>query len=142
MAHLLMRALKPALAYSLPIIGLWLFLGWISGATVIFMFALLLFWHWLFLEVDFDEVKNAKKNDDMLVCVVGTGFSGVCMGIKLKKAGIPFIILEKCPSVGGTWYKNNYPGATVDIPSDLYQYSFFMNTKWTKKYAERDEILG
>ena len=41
-------------------------------------------------------LKNTKTN----VCIVGAGFSGLCMGIKLKKAGIPFRILEKSSQIG------------------------------------------
>ena len=41
---------------------------------------------------------------DYQVIVVGTGFSGLGMGIALKKAGInAFAILEKADDVGGTW---------------------------------------
>ena len=33
-------------------------------------------------------------------------------------------MLEKGADVGGTWRDNTYPGATCDIPSQLYSYSF------------------
>ena len=57
--------------------------------------------------------------------VIGTGFSGICMGIKLKQKGIHnFIILEKADEIGGTWRENTYPGAECDIPSALYSFSF------------------
>ena len=52
---------------------------------------------------------------DMDVLIVGAGFSGVGMGIKLKEAGIPFTIVEKNAGVGGTWWENHYPGARVDV---------------------------
>src|ERR1019366_4353122 len=38
--------------------------------------------------------------------VIGAGLSGLCMAIKLREAGIPFTIIEKNPTVGGTWYEN------------------------------------
>ena len=34
--------------------------------------------------------------------VVGAGFSGLCVGAKLKKKGVPFSILEAASDVGGT----------------------------------------
>jgi cation diffusion facilitator CzcD-associated flavoprotein CzcO len=55
------------------------------------------------------------------VVIVGTGFSGVAMGVMLKHAGIEsFTILEKASDIGGTWRDNTYPGAACDIPSHLY----------------------
>ena len=62
-----------------------------------------------------------KDNNKINVCVVGAGFSGLCMGVKLKKAGINFKILEKGSEVGGTWTANQYPGCRCDVWSVLYQ---------------------
>jgi cation diffusion facilitator CzcD-associated flavoprotein CzcO len=54
------------------------------------------------------------------VVVIGAGFSGLCLGIKLRAAGIDdFVILEKADEVGGTWRENTYPGPECDIPSAL-----------------------
>ncbi len=42
------------------------------------------------------------------VIIIGAGFSGICMAIKLKAAGIEnFVILESADSVGGTWREND-----------------------------------
>ena len=39
------------------------------------------------------------------VIIIGAGMSGLCMGIALLRRGIrDFVILEKSPAVGGTWY--------------------------------------
>ena len=61
---------------------------------------------------------------DCTVAVIGAGFSGVAMGIKLQEAGIPFTIIEKNPDVGGTWLENTYPGIGVDTANHFYSYSF------------------
>jgi cation diffusion facilitator CzcD-associated flavoprotein CzcO len=53
------------------------------------------------------------------VVIMGAGFAGVCLGIKLGRAGIPFVILEKASAVGGVWRDNIYPGAACDVPSHL-----------------------
>lgn len=59
------------------------------------------------------------------VVIIGAGFSGICMAIKLKKAGMnSFVILEKASEIGGTWHHNVYPGAACDVESILYCYSF------------------
>ena len=74
--------------------------------------------------------------------IIGTGFSGICMAIKLKEKGIhDFIILEKAAAVGGTWRENTYPGAECDIPSALYSYSFEPNPNWEFKWSHQPQIL-
>ncbi len=73
--------------------------------------------------------------------VIGAGMSGICMGIKLQERGIDdFLIIEKSPDVGGTWYDNSYPGACCDVASVLYSYSFEPNPDWSRKFAPHDEI--
>lgn len=73
--------------------------------------------------------------------IVGAGLSGICMGIVLKKAGIPFEIIEKNDEVGGTWYENQYPGAGVDIPSHVYSFSFAPNPDWERAFGLQGELL-
>ncbi|MFT4635204.1 MAG: cation diffusion facilitator CzcD-associated flavoprotein CzcO [Arenicella sp.] len=74
--------------------------------------------------------------------VIGSGFGGLCMGIKLKQAGDDdFIILEKADDLGGTWRENTYPGAECDIPSALYSYSFEHNAEWQSKWSGQQQIL-
>lgn len=65
-------------------------------------------------------------------------------GIKLKQAGIPFTIFEKNPSLGGTWYENDYPDCGVDVQSQLYSFSFEPAPPggWSQFFAKRDELLG
>ena len=74
--------------------------------------------------------------------IVGSGFSGICMAIKLKQQGIDdFIVLEKAREVGGTWRDNHYPGAECDVPSALYSYSFETKTDWDYQWSEQPQIL-
>jgi len=76
------------------------------------------------------------------VVIVGSGFGGLCMAIKLKQAGIDdFVVLEKADSLGGTWRDNTYPGAECDIPSALYSYSFEHNSDWKFKWSGQSQIL-
>ena len=78
---------------------------------------------------------------DYQIIVVGTGFSGLGMGIALKKAGInDFAILEKADDVGGTWRDNHYPGCACDVQSHLYSFSFEPNPNWSRMYAPQPEI--
>ena len=73
------------------------------------------------------------------VLVIGAGVSGLCAAINLRAAGIPFTILEKKATVGGTWRDNRYPGAGVDTPNHLYSYSF-APYDWSMYFALRDEL--
>jgi 4-hydroxyacetophenone monooxygenase len=73
------------------------------------------------------------------VIVIGAGVSGVCAAIALRRAGIPFVVLERSPSVGGTWFENKYPGCAVDTPSHLYSFSF-ARRNWSRYFAPQDEI--
>nr|WP_245585237.1 NAD(P)/FAD-dependent oxidoreductase [Solimonas flava] len=75
------------------------------------------------------------------VAIVGAGFGGLCMAIKLIEAGRKdFVILEKGADVGGTWRDNSYPGAACDVQSHLYSYSFAPKADWTQRYAGWREI--
>lgn len=74
------------------------------------------------------------------VLIVGAGFAGLAMGIRLKEMGIPFEIMEKNPAVGGTWLENQYPGCAVDTPNHFFSYSFNPNSKWSRHFSQRAEI--
>ncbi len=75
------------------------------------------------------------------IAVVGAGFSGLCMAIRLRQEGIEdFVVLERASDVGGTWRDNDYPGIQCDIPSALYSLSFAPNPDWTRFYSEGAEI--
>src|SRR5581483_6544972 len=82
-------------------------------------------------------------DSDFEVAIVGAGFSGLGMAIKLQQAGIEsFVILERAQEVGGTWRENTYPGCACDIPSSLYSFSFEPRGDWTRLYPEQPEILA
>ena len=75
------------------------------------------------------------------VLIVGAGFSGICMGIKLLEAGMKdFLTIEKSDDLGGTWYENRYPGCACDVPAHLYSFSFERNPGWTRMFAGQQEI--
>ncbi|WP_336213315.1 flavin-containing monooxygenase [Nonomuraea sp. LPB2021202275-12-8] len=77
------------------------------------------------------------------VAIIGAGFGGLCMAIRLERAGIrSYTVFEKGDDLGGTWRDNTYPGAGCDIPSHLYSYSFEKYTSWTRRYPGQPEILG
>jgi cation diffusion facilitator CzcD-associated flavoprotein CzcO len=83
---------------------------------------------------------EAVETPDVLI--VGTGFAGLGMAIKLLEAGQPdFVVLEKADGVGGTWRENTYPGCACDVASVMYSYSFAPSRNWSRMYAGQPEIL-
>lgn len=75
------------------------------------------------------------------IAIIGSGFSGMGMAIRLLEEGRrDFVILERADDVGGTWQANRYPGCQCDIPSHLYSFSFAPNPDWTRTYSKQPEI--
>ena len=78
----------------------------------------------------------------MNVAVIGAGPGGIAMGIQLAAAGHDFTIFDRGDGFGGTWRNNTYPGAACDVPSHFYSFSFALNPRWSKTFANQPEILG
>jgi cyclohexanone monooxygenase len=76
------------------------------------------------------------------VAIVGAGLGGIAMGIQLAHGGYDFTIFDSGDDFGGTWRKNTYPGAACDVPSHFYSYSFALNPRWSKTFANQPEILA
>ncbi|MGH3552308.1 MAG: flavin-containing monooxygenase, partial [Mycobacterium sp.] len=76
------------------------------------------------------------------VAIVGAGLGGIAMGIQLAHGGYDFTIFDRGDDFGGTWRKNTYPGAACDVPSHFYSYSFALNPRWSKTFADQPEILA
>jgi len=84
----------------------------------------------------------AECNVRPSAAIVGAGFGGVGMAIRLKQAGFDDLtIYERGESVGGVWRANTYPGAACDVPSHMYSFSFARGDRWTRRYAPQEEIL-
>ncbi len=99
------------------------------------------------LAIDGDNVRDiaveklkGKNRDKINVIIIGAGLCGILAGIKLLQANIPFKIIEKNNSIGGTWYENSYPGCGVDTPNHVYAYSFEPSFHWEEFYSKRDSI--
>ena len=75
------------------------------------------------------------------IVIVGAGFAGIGMAIRLKQEGIEdFVVLERAADVGGVWRYNTYPGCRCDVPSHLYSFSFAPNPNWSQTYSSQVEI--
>ncbi len=78
---------------------------------------------------------------NIAVLVIGAGMSGLLMGFRLRQAGVPFIIVEKNPDVGGTWLENTYPGCRVDNPNHMYSYSFEPSHDFPQHFSTQPVLL-
>jgi len=78
---------------------------------------------------------------DVTVAIIGTGFGGIGMAARLKRAGLhDLVLLERAGDLGGTWRDNSYPGAACDVPSHLYCFSFAPNRGWSRSFSPQPEI--
>ncbi|MEJ7597952.1 MAG: alpha/beta hydrolase fold domain-containing protein [Kofleriaceae bacterium] len=77
------------------------------------------------------------------VAIVGSGFGGLGMAIRLAQRGErDFVIFERADRLGGVWRDNTYPGCACDVESHLYSFSFARNPSWTRAYSPQPEILA
>jgi cation diffusion facilitator CzcD-associated flavoprotein CzcO len=78
---------------------------------------------------------------DRTFAIVGGGFGGVGAAVMLRRAGYTDLtIFERGERLGGVWNDNTYPGASCDIPSHLYEFSFAPNPRWSRRFAPQREI--
>lgn len=74
------------------------------------------------------------------IAVVGGGFGGVGAAVMLRRAGYEDVtVFEKSERVGGVWQQNTYPGASCDVPSHMYEFSFAPN-RWSRRFSPQREI--
>ncbi len=89
-----------------------------------------------------DAGPSVLDGQHVAVAILGAGFGGLGMAIRLARAGRDsFLVLERGDDVGGTWRDNTYPGVACDIPSHLYSYSFRPHPDWSRVFAPGAEIL-
>ncbi|MDR6415631.1 NAD(P)/FAD-dependent oxidoreductase [Pseudarthrobacter sulfonivorans] len=87
---------------------------------------------------DFSEISLGRE---FSVAVIGSGVSGMAAAYRLKQAGIPYTVFEKGHTVGGTWWKNTYPGVRLDTPNYAYSFSFAQRDDWPQQFSQGSEIF-
>jgi cation diffusion facilitator CzcD-associated flavoprotein CzcO len=88
-----------------------------------------------------DQKQNNGMKDKYEVIIIGSGFGGIAAAYNLQKKGITdYLMLERDEELGGTWWRNSYPGAQVDVQSHLYSLSF-EPYDWSRLFAMQQEIL-
>jgi cation diffusion facilitator CzcD-associated flavoprotein CzcO len=72
--------------------------------------------------------------------VIGAGFGGIAMAVKLKRAGFnAFSVFERSDDLGGVWNENTYPGVEVDNFAHWYSFSF-RSYDWSRTHPSQAEI--
>ena len=80
---------------------------------------------------------------ELSVGIVGAGFGGVGIGIRLRQAGFEnFRSSSAATRVGGVWRANTYPGAACDVPVPPLLVLVRPGHDWTRRYAPQAEILA
>ncbi|MEM9517633.1 MAG: NAD(P)/FAD-dependent oxidoreductase, partial [Actinomycetota bacterium] len=79
------------------------------------------------------------------IIVLGAGVSGIYQIKRLADLGIDAIVLEADDDLGGTWYRNRYPGCRFDSESYSYGYSFSKELldawHWKERFSSQPENL-
>jgi cation diffusion facilitator CzcD-associated flavoprotein CzcO len=86
---------------------------------------------------------NNGKIEDLDVILVGAGFAGLYLLDRLRSMGMAVQVLEAGGGLGGVWYWNCYPGARVDSPGAIYQYSrddVWRNWQFSELYPSWQEL--
>ncbi len=74
--------------------------------------------------------------------VIGAGASGLAAAHRLRQAGVEVTVYEKNTDVGGTWQENVYPGCRVDVPNQLYSFSFAQTNDWVSRFSAQPDLLA
>ncbi len=86
---------------------------------------------------------NETRRHDVIV--LGAGVSGIYQIKRLVDLGVDAIVLEGEDDLGGTWYRNRYPGCRFDSESYTYGYSFSRELldewHWTERFSPQPENL-
>ncbi|KAI1870965.1 hypothetical protein JX265_006005 [Neoarthrinium moseri] len=76
--------------------------------------------------------------------VVGAGFAGVYALYKLRQLNLHVLLIDNAEDVGGTWFWNRYPGASSDVHSVVFRYSFdkddLRSYPWPNHYVTQPEV--
>lgn len=96
-----------------------------------------------------DNSEHHKANNGTVVdaIVIGAGFGGLYALYRLRELGFSVKALDGAGGVGGTWWWNRYPGASVDIPSaPFYAFTFseelVAEWDWTERQPGQPEVLA
>ena len=87
---------------------------------------------------------GTEAGGDFDAVVIGAGAAGLYMLHRLRQLDLSARVFEQGDGVGGTWYRNRYPGARCDVESWDYCYSFSEELEqewdWTERFPTQPEL--
>jgi cation diffusion facilitator CzcD-associated flavoprotein CzcO len=86
---------------------------------------------------------DSAKTEELDVVIVGAGFAGIYLLDRLRSMGMSVQVFEAGNGPGGVWYWNCYPGARVDSPGPMYQFSrdeLWRDWQFSELYPSWQEI--
>ncbi|KAG7088773.1 hypothetical protein E1B28_012739 [Marasmius oreades] len=89
------------------------------------------------------DVYIDKTPLELDILVIGAGFGGLYQLHNYRKLGYKVHLLESGSDIGGIWYWNCYPGARVDSPVPVYEYSMedlWKEWNWTEQFPGWEEL--
>lgn len=79
------------------------------------------------------------------VLIIGAGIAGLYQLHRCRTAGLTAHVVDAAADLGGTWYRNCYPGSRFDSESHTYAYSFSTELldgwRWSERFAGQPEVL-
>jgi cation diffusion facilitator CzcD-associated flavoprotein CzcO len=92
-----------------------------------------------------EGIKASSDKSHYEVIVIGAGVAGIYQIKRLADLGVDATVLDGSPDLGGTWYRNRYPGARFDSESYTYGYSFSRDLlnewHWKERFSGQPENL-
>ncbi|MDP3968694.1 MAG: NAD(P)/FAD-dependent oxidoreductase [Nocardioides sp.] len=83
---------------------------------------------------------------DVDYLIIGAGMCGLYQLHQLLEIGADVRVVDANSGLGGTWFKNRYPGCRFDSESYTYQYSFspelLAEWDWQEKFSAQPETLS
>ena len=89
------------------------------------------------------KLTDNAETEELDVVIVGAGFAGIYLLDRLRSIGMSVRVFEAGGGPGGVWYWNCYPGARVDSPGPMYQFSrddLWRDWKFSELYPSWKEI--
>lgn len=86
------------------------------------------------------------QRPDVEYLIIGAGVCGLMQLHMLLEIGASVALVDAHEDLGGTWFKNRYPGCRFDSESYTYQYSFSQELldewDWAERFSPQPETLA